>query len=162
MAPAFSLGQCVQVGKSSGDALSKGETEILIDGLSDDVSFSWALIHLGIRANPPVEDVPPSTESIAIAFESFERLVSAGLAKLGRVEYADRTQTTGSLAPVTHVAEPIEIVRERVERACREASDQSDWAFCCWLVNTGSGDAVARVALAQEGSPPIGTPPGDV
>jgi hypothetical protein len=32
--------------------LNPGEIEILIDGLTDDVSLDWALIHLGIMGNP--------------------------------------------------------------------------------------------------------------
>ena len=40
------------------DELTAGEVEILVDGLSDDVAFSWALIHLGIGTNLPAHDLP--------------------------------------------------------------------------------------------------------
>ena len=53
--------------------LTGGEIELLIDGLSDDVSFAWALIHLGLRDNPPLDDVPPNAETIGAAFAHFER-----------------------------------------------------------------------------------------
>ena len=132
------------------DALSKGETELLIDGLTDDVDFAWALIHLGIRANPPVRDEPPAVEAIAAAFESFERLISRGLVKLGRIEYLDPNTPKGTLAPVKYVDEEIGVVRTRVERACRDAKDWSDWAFSCWLVNTEAGNAVARRAVEAD------------
>ena len=39
--------------------LSDGEVASLIDGLTDDVSFEWTLIDLGIRSNPPPVDEPP-------------------------------------------------------------------------------------------------------
>jgi hypothetical protein len=56
------------------DALSSGEIALLVDGLTDDVSFGWALIHLRLRENPPREDVPPTGDVIAAAFASFERI----------------------------------------------------------------------------------------
>ncbi len=129
------------------DELTAGEVEILVHGLSDDIDFSWALIRLGIRANPPVENVPPSVDQIAEAFTSFERLVLGSFAKLGRIEYVDQGPP-GRVAPVRHVEEFIHDVRERVDRVCRQATDWGDWAFCCWLVNTDKGDAVASRAIA--------------
>jgi hypothetical protein len=132
------------------NALTRGEVEILIDGLSDDVSFQWALIHLGIHGNPRAEKAPPSTEEIAAAFASFERLVAGGLAKLGRIESVGPAPPPGSLASVKLVQEPIRDVRERAERECRSAKHSSDWTFCCWLVNTEAGNALARLALAQD------------
>jgi hypothetical protein len=138
------------VGATGWSGLTKGEIEILIDGLADDVSFLWALIHLGICESPStLLDEPPSAAAIAAAFESFERLVTAGLARLGRIEYVDPTQPAGTVAPVRHVEEPIAAVRMRVEQVVREAGDWSDWAFCCWLVNTEAGDATARLALER-------------
>jgi hypothetical protein len=65
------------------DGLSAGEIELLIDGLSDDVSFDWALIHLGLRANPPIDDEPPDAEMISSAFAHFERLHDRHLVRLG-------------------------------------------------------------------------------
>lgn len=129
--------------------VNAGEIELLIDGLSDDVAFTWALIHLGLRLNPPAVDEPPSAEVITAAFESFDRLCSAGLIAIGRVEYVDAKTPPGSVAPVRHVAEPIELVRDRVRRACASASDWHEWAFSCWLVNTATGDLVARRALDE-------------
>jgi hypothetical protein len=129
------------------DELSLAETELLIDCLSDDVSFNWALIDLGLRANPPDDDVPPSLEMIAAAFARFDRLLTRQLIKLGRVIYADPNQPRGTVGPVKHVSEPIAEVRQRVEQACSDAIDWSDWAFCCWIVTTDAGDAIARTAL---------------
>lgn len=138
------------MGAAPENGLTRGEVEILIDGLSDDVSFDWALIHLGIHGNPRAEKVPPSAKKIAAAFASFERLVAAGLAKLGRIEDVGQAPPDGTLARVTHIEEPIRDVRERAERLCREAKHSWEWTFCCWLVNTDAGNAVARLALAQD------------
>jgi hypothetical protein len=121
------------------DALSSGEIALLVDGLTDDVSFGWALIHLGLREDPPPEDVPPTGDVIAAAFASFERLVNLGLVEIGRIEYVNPGQPAGSVAPVKHVAEPIDAVRARVERECAQASRDTDWMFACWLVNTPAG-----------------------
>jgi hypothetical protein len=137
------------VDNAAADGLTAGETELLIEGLSDDISFSWALIHLGIRANPPLVDKPPGADVIVAAFESFERLVAGGLVRLGRIEYVDPRQPAGTVAPVKHVGEPLPVVRERVEQACKDARKWDDWAFSCWLVNTDAGDAMARLALGR-------------
>jgi hypothetical protein len=128
-------------------AVTQAEIALLIDGLSDDVSFVSALIDLGIRSNPPAVDEPPNADAIAAAFQSFDRLISAGLVKLGRIAYVDRTQPPGRIAPIEHVEEPIQIVRERVERSSQGALTSTDWAFSCWLMNTDSGDVIARRAL---------------
>lgn len=138
------------MGAAPQNGLTRGEVELLIDGLSDDVSFQWALIHLGIHGNPRVEKAPPSDRGIVAAFLTFQRLVAGGLAKLGRIEYVDPAQPAGTFAPVMHVEESIRDVRERVERECRDANHSRDWTFCCWLVNTEECDAVARLALAQD------------
>jgi hypothetical protein len=124
-------------------ALTTGEVQILIDGLSDEVSFTWALVHLGVRANPPARDTPPSPDEIAAAFASFERLVTGGFARLGRMEAVGKGQP-GWPTPARHIEEPIRDVRERVDRVCRRARAWSDWAFCCWLVNTEKGHVFAR------------------
>ena len=137
------------MGAAPQNGLTKGEVEILIDGLSDDVSFGWALIHLGIHGNPRAEKAPASAKEIAAAFTSFERLAAAGLAKLGRIEAVDPAPPAGTLARATHVEEPIRDVRERAERLCCHAKHSWEWTFCCWLVNTEAGNAVARLALAQ-------------
>lgn len=139
--------QSVEVSDTTSDGLTEGETRLLIGGLSDDVAFVWALIDLGIRANPPVVDEPPSTDAIAAAFGSLERLVGSGLVRIGRIEYVNPAQPAGTVAPVKHVEEALQAVRERVERACHVAESNSDWAFSCWLVNTDAGDAIARLAL---------------
>lgn len=128
------------------DELTAGEIKILVDGLSDDVAFSWALIHLGIGTNLPAQDLPPSADQIATAFTSLERLAVGAFAKLGRIGYLDQGPQ-GRVAPVQHVEESVDDVRERVDRVCRHAADWGDWAFCCWLVNTEKGDAVARRAI---------------
>ena len=123
--------------------------DLLIDGLSDDVSFGWALIHLGIRDNPPVQDSPPSGEMIARAFEHFERLVHLGLVKIGRIEFIDPDQPPNTVGPVRHIAEPLAPVRRRVDHACSADGDSIDWQFSCWLVNTEAGDAAARLAILE-------------
>ncbi len=131
------------------EPLSAEEIELLIHGLSDDLAFEWALIHLGLRANPPAVDESPSAHVIESAFERFDRLSSAGLIAIGRVEYVDPTTPPGTVAPVKHVAEPISVVKDRVQQACASASEWHDWAFSCWLVNTNAGDLIARRALDE-------------
>ena len=129
------------------DNLGSRELALLSDGLSDDVSFLWALIHLGIRANPPAVDGPPNEEDVAAAFECFQRLVEAGLVEVGRLEYVDRGPP-GRVAPTRHVPEPLELVRARVQQACRASSRDGGWENSCWLVNTAKGDEVARRAAS--------------
>lgn len=141
------FGHSARVSESERSDLSVGEIELLIDGLSDDISFSWALIDLGLRGDPAVDDAPPSTEVISIAFAHFERLLERRLVKLGRVTYVDPNQPRGTVAPVMHLSEPIAEVRDRVEKACSTAEEWGDWAFSCWLVTTDAGDVVARQAL---------------
>ena len=50
--------------------LTDGEVELLIDGLTDDVAFDMALIHFGIRGNPPDGSEPPHVSQIDTAFHS--------------------------------------------------------------------------------------------
>lgn len=133
------------------EGLSAGEIELLVGGLNDDISFDWALIHLGLRANPPADDVPPNAEMISAAFVHFERLLDRGLVKRGHIAYVDPDERPGTVAPVRHVEETVAEVRKRVEDACFAASDWSDWAFSCWLVTTEAGAALARQALRQLG-----------
>lgn len=125
------------------------EVDLLIDGLSDDVSFSWALINLGIRDNPPVQDSPPSAEMIVRAFDHFERLVDLGLVNIGRIEFIDPDRPPNAVGPVRHIAEPLAQVRRRVDHACAADGDSIGWQFSCWLVNTEAGDAAARLAILE-------------
>jgi hypothetical protein len=133
--------------------LTGPEIELLIHGLSDDVSFGWALRELELRGNPPNLPDSPTPTQIDSAFEVFERLTALGLVKIGRIEYIDRGPS-GRFAPVEHIVERVDEVRDRVERACRDAEKDTDWEFACWLVNTDAGDRIARNALASETGPP--------
>jgi hypothetical protein len=73
--------------------------------------------------------------------------VDRGLVKVGRIEYIDRGQP-GRLAPVEHIAEPLDDVAARVVKACRDVdAEWHQWAFACWVVNTDAGDQVARHAM---------------
>jgi hypothetical protein len=125
------------------------EAQLLIAGLDDDISFDWALIRLDLRENPPTVNEPPTAGIIESAFGHFERLAAKGLIAVGRTEYVDPSTAPGTVAPVRHVAEPLGLVRARVQEACAGASDWSGWAFSCWLVNTDAGDRVARRLLAD-------------
>ncbi len=131
-----------------GPALTTGEVELLTDGLTDDISFDNALIDLGLRGNPPARNEPPDAIQIDAAFRSYERLLNAGLIRLGRVQYIDGGPP-GRVAPIEHLVESLTQVRARVEEACRTASDWGDWGFSCWSVNTSDGDAAARERLGN-------------
>jgi hypothetical protein len=134
------------------DSLSVGELAVLVEGLDDDVAFNWVLLRLGIRENPPpMEDSPPSEDDVGAAFRSIDRLAGLGLIKVGRMEYVDGGPP-GRVAPLRHVEEPIEEVRERVERECRAANDWSEWAFSCWIVNTAKGRSVALRETGRNGT----------
>ena len=131
--------------------LTSDELDLLIDGLSDDISFIWVLIHLGIRTNPPpTPDWAPSEKDLHDAFDSLKRLTDLGLIRVGLIEYVDRGPP-GRPAPVEHITEDLDVVRSRVESAVRTASVSDDWAYSCWVVNTEKGDRVAREALDREG-----------
>jgi hypothetical protein len=123
--------------------LSDGEVELLIDGLTDDVAVVYAMIHLGVRQNPPADLGPPSLRAIDATFAALSRLSEAGLIRVGRMEYEDRGPL-GRVALVHHIEEPLEVVRARIEDACRVPG--SDWEWACWIANTGSDNA-ARHAL---------------
>lgn len=125
---------------------TRGELELLIYGLSDDVAFVWVLVLLGLRGNPPVASGPPSLAEVDDAFESLRRLADAGLLKVGRTEYIDGG-APGSVAPVRHVEQPLDEVQQRVEQACLSGSD---WEWSCWVVNSPAGDELARGALESE------------
>lgn len=131
---------------SVGLALTDGELELLIGGLTDDISFDIALIDLGLRGNPPEREGPPDAIQIDAAFRSYERLLNAGLIRVGRVQYLDGGPP-GRVAPVEHIEERFVDIRSRVDGACRTASNWGDWAFSCWSVNSDAGDALARHRL---------------
>lgn len=124
-------------------SLTSGETELLIDGLSDDVAFVWVLIHLGLRGNPPEGEDAPSDEEVDAAIRSLENLSRAGLVRVGHMEYLDGGPP-GRVAPVKHVEDPIDHVANEVRSACRSGVD---WEWSCWVVNTTAGDEAARAAL---------------
>ena len=96
----------------------------------------WVLIDLGLRGNPPSQpDWRPGPSEIGSAFATLERLRSRGLVEVGRVEYSMAAHR-GRVAAVRHVAEPLAVVRERVEDAVASASGPTDWEFSCWVVAT--------------------------
>lgn len=63
---------------------------------------------------------------------SLSRLLELGLVEVGHVEYMDGGPL-GRIAPVHHVAEPLDVVKERVTRA---ATQLGDWEHSCWVVAT--------------------------
>ena len=75
---------------SVGSALTDGEFALLVDGLTDDISFDIALINLGIRRNPPARNEPPEAVEVEAAFRSYERLLDAGLIRLA--EFSTSTE----------------------------------------------------------------------
>lgn len=124
-------------------ALTHAETEILIDGLSDDVAFVWVPVHLGLRGNPPDDPGPPRAEDVDAALRSLDKLSRAGLLMVGHMEYVDGGPS-GRVAPVKHVEDPIDEIADRVRTACRSGAD---WEWSCWVVNTPAGSEVARSAI---------------
>jgi hypothetical protein len=133
------------------EQLSPGAIEILIDGESDDVAFDWVLIHLGIRSNPADRPGPPTVDEALAAIEAVEGLVTAGLVRIGRPEYIDGGPP-GRFAPIRHVSEPIDVVRERVVSHLQSGDLSDEWRWLFWVVNTDLGDTAARDAL--EGNRP--------
>ncbi|MEV6557418.1 hypothetical protein AB0M22_17000 [Nocardia sp. NPDC051756] len=123
------------------------QTALLIDGLNDDVSFDWVLVHLGLITNPPAPG-RPTTADIDAAFVILRRLHRQGLIAVGRIEYVDGGPS-GRLAPVKHVPEDLNTCRERVQREVAASSSPPDWAYSCWVVNTAAGNAIARSVLAE-------------
>jgi hypothetical protein len=116
--------------------LTPGEHALVLDAQTDDVSFGWVLIHLGARGNPPSNpDWRPSAREIDSAFAALERLHGRGLIAVGRIEYVDGGPR-GGFAPVRHVAEPLGVVRQRVEAEVNAARQPTDWEFSCWVVAT--------------------------
>jgi hypothetical protein len=126
----------VPVTTDSDPELSPGEQALLRDAQTDDISFVWVLIDLGLRGNPPSSpDWRPGACEIDSAFNALERLHSRGLIEVGRVEYLDSGQPR-RVAPVRHVAEPIDVVRQRVEAEVTAARQSTDWEFSCWVIAT--------------------------
>jgi hypothetical protein len=116
--------------------LSPGELALLQDAETDDVSFVWVLIDLGLRENPPSSpDWRPGSSEIESAFRALERLQSRGLIDVGRLEYVDGGPP-GRVTPLRHVAEPLAAVRQRVEAEIASARRPDDWEFSCWVVAT--------------------------
>jgi hypothetical protein len=116
--------------------LSPGELALLRDAETDDVSFVWVLIDLGLRENPPSSpDWRPGPSEIESAFRALERLQSRGLIDVGRLEYVDRGPP-GRVAPLRHVAEALAAVRQRVKAEIASARGPDDWEFSCWVVAT--------------------------
>jgi hypothetical protein len=62
-----------------------------------------------------------------------ERLHERGLIDVGRIVYVDGGPP-GRVAPVRHIAEPLSVVRERVEAEIASADQPTDWEFSCWVV----------------------------
>ena len=143
------LGGGVEDVHVTADGLTAGEVEVLIDGLGDDVALDWVLIRLGLAPNPP-DPGPPSADVLDAAFRSMGRLVDRGLAAVGRIEPTG--SDSGGRPRVRHVAEPLDVVRRRVEEARPD-----EWQWECWLVGTDRGDATARAVLAHRGGVARGT-----
>lgn len=120
--------------------LTPGEVALLTDGLSDDVAFVSVLIHLGIRGNPPENPEPPSADDVGTAFAVLGGLMQRGLVKVGHMEYLDGGPP-GRVAPVKHVEDPIELAKAAALGACASGLG---WEWSCWVVNTPSGDDLAR------------------
>jgi hypothetical protein len=131
--------ECVSMGSVTTDFeadLSPGELALLQDAETDDVSFVWVLIDLGLRENPPSSpDWRPGSSEIESAFRALERLQSRGLIDVGRLEYVDGGPP-GRVTPLRHVAEPLAAVRQRVEAEIASARRPDDWEFSCWVVAT--------------------------
>jgi hypothetical protein len=107
-----------------------------LDAQTDDVSFVWVLNDLGLRRNPPNSpDWRPGMQEIDAAFSALARLHALGLIEVGRNEYVDGGPP-GRVASVRHVAEPLAVVRKRVEAEVAAAREPSDWEFSCWVVAT--------------------------
>jgi hypothetical protein len=123
-------------------AFTDREAALLLEGRDDDVSFFWALIHLGIRTASLTNLDPPGSEDIELAFRSFERLATPGYCHIGHLAYLDSSPEREG---VVHVAEPLDAVRNRVETRCSEGSE--DWVGSCWLVNTEEGNEALRSYL---------------
>lgn len=110
-----------------------GERELLADAESDDVSFDWILVRLGLAPDSWDSAWRPTVVEVEQAFTSLERLSRAGLLRVGTIEYVDGGPP-GRVGPVRHTAEPIPEVKARVLGAVASASNPFDWAFSCWAV----------------------------
>jgi hypothetical protein len=118
------------------DGLTPGELTLSRDAETDDVSFGWVLIDLGLRGNPPSgPEWRSGVHELDVAFHALERLHERGLIDVGQIEYAD-SSPRGRVAPLRHIAEPLSTVRERVEAEIASAGQPTDWEFSCRVVAT--------------------------
>lgn len=142
----------MRVTTDSEDGLTPGELTLLRDAETDDVSLVWVLIDLGLRGNPPSSpDWRPGEDDIDAAFTALRRLHERGLIDVGRIEYVEGGPP-GRVAPVRHVAEPLSVVRERVEAATASAGQSTDWEFSCWVVATdGRADSPPLIGTTAHG-----------
>lgn len=124
--------------------LTPGETEILIDALSDAVDFRWVMTHLGL--DTVGRNDQPCPADVHAALRSLDKLSQAGLLEVGRLEYVDGGPP-GRLAPLKHLRDPMNEVADRVRAACLSGPD---WPWSCWVVNTPAGDEAARAALSSD------------
>lgn len=113
--------------------LTPGERELLSAAEYDDIDVGWACIHLGVRTNGPPSPIRATQDEIDACFDSLNRLHDLGLISIGRMEYDDGGPP-GRVAPVHHVSEPIELVKQRVEEVARKAADEWEWQFSAWMV----------------------------
>lgn len=112
--------------------LTPGERELLEAAEDDEIDLGWACIHLGVRTNGGPGPVRATPEEIDACFHSLARLHDLGLISVGRMEYVDGGPP-GRLAPVRHVGEPIDMVKQRVREVARNASDDWAWHFSAWI-----------------------------
>jgi hypothetical protein len=122
--------------------LTMGELEILVDGLSDEVAFTYVMDHLELTGARDVPPGPERTAAVNLAIDALRKLVARGLVEVGHTE-------TGPRGRYAFVADHPEIVWLRLQRDSLSAEPSDLW-FSCWCVNTPHGDDVARGHLAQE------------
>ncbi|WP_291036490.1 hypothetical protein [Herbiconiux sp.] len=113
-------------------ALTEGELALLRDAEIDDVHTVSMLFDLGLIESTKDR---PTPDAVSAAFESLARLLDLGLIRVGRLENSDGGPD-GRLAPVRHVAEPLDVVHARVTTAIAAAQEPSDWWFASWVVAT--------------------------
>ncbi len=124
--------------------------DILTDGLVDDVGAYW--IAAVVRRNGASD--PTAVRSAAIAV--IRRVLESGLMRIGDINVLSVPQQGSVLRPVAFrqwTESPAEAVA-RVEREWDGAVAPLGWypepGALCWLVNTESGDAMARRLLAGD------------
>jgi hypothetical protein len=75
--------------------LTPGEQVLLLDAQTDDVSFVWVLIDLGLRSSPPTSpNWRPGAHEIDSAFRALERLYARGL--------SSRSGASSTWTPLTY------------------------------------------------------------